>query len=56
MRCGRRLYFGLSVPVIAAGVAIHYSSLPPAGIGFCAPARAGVLALGVLASQFHSST
>ena len=48
------LYFGLSLPVIAAGVAIHYSSLRSAGIGFCA--GAGVLALGVLASQFHSST
>ena len=48
------LYFGLSLPVIAAGVAIHYSSLRSAGIGFCA--GAGGLALGVLASQFHSST
>lgn len=48
------LYFGLSLPVIAAGVAIHYTSLRSAGIGFCA--GAGVLALGVLASQLHSST
>lgn len=48
------LYFGLSLPVIAAGVAIHYGSLRSAGIGFCA--GAGVLALGVLASQLHSST
>ncbi|TML75089.1 MAG: MFS transporter [Actinobacteria bacterium] len=46
------LYFGLSVPVIAAGVAIHYSSLRSAGIGFCA--GVGVLALGVLASQLGS--
>jgi MFS family permease len=42
------LYFGLSVPVIAAGVAIHYTSLRSAGIGFCA--AAGVLSLGVLLS------
>jgi MFS family permease len=42
------LYFGLSLPVIAAGVAIHYSSLRPAGIGFCA--GAGALALAVLVS------
>jgi MFS family permease len=27
------LYFGLSIPVVAAGVAIHYSSLRSAGIG-----------------------
>jgi len=46
------LYVGLSVPVIAAGVAIHYSSLRSAGIGFCA--GAGVLALAVLASEFRS--
>jgi MFS family permease len=46
------LYFGLSLPVIAAGVAIHYTSLRSAGIGFCA--GAGVLALGVLASQIRS--
>jgi MFS family permease len=42
------LYLGLSLPVIAAGVAIHYTSLRSAGIGFCA--GVGVLALGVLAS------
>jgi MFS family permease len=42
------LYLGLSIPVIAAGIAIHYTSLRSAGIGFCA--GAGVLALGVLAS------
>ena len=40
------LYLGLSVPVIAAGVAIHYTSLRSAGIGFCA--GAGVLSLAVL--------
>ena len=43
------LYLGLSLPVIAAGVAIHYTSLRSAGIGFCA--GAGLLALGVLASE-----
>jgi MFS family permease len=42
------LYFGLSVPVIAAGVAIHYTSLHSAGIGFCA--ATGLLTLGVLGS------
>jgi MFS family permease len=42
------LYLGLSIPVIAAGIAIHYTSLDTAGIGFCA--GAGLLALGVLAS------
>jgi MFS family permease len=42
------LYLGLSLPVIAAGVAINYTSIRSAGIGFCA--GAGVLALGVLAS------
>jgi MFS family permease len=42
------LYLGLSIPVIAAGVAIHYTSLRDAGIGFCA--GAGVLSLGVLVS------
>jgi MFS family permease len=46
------LYLGLSIPVIAAGVAIHYTSLRSAGIGFCA--GAGVLALGVLASLLGS--
>jgi MFS family permease len=43
------LYLGLSIPVIAAGIAIHYTSLDTAGIGFCA--GAGLLALGVLASE-----
>lgn len=43
------LYLGLSLPVIAAGVAMHFSSLRPAGIGFCA--AAGLLALGALASR-----
>jgi MFS family permease len=46
------LYCGLSLPVIAAGVAIHYTSLRSAGIGFCA--GAGVLALGVLVSLLGS--
>ena len=46
------LYFGLSIPVIAAGVAIHYTSLRSAGIGFCA--AVGLLALGVLASELRS--
>jgi MFS family permease len=46
------LYLGLSLPVIAAGVAIHYTSLHSAGIGFCA--GAGVLALGVLAGELRS--
>lgn len=46
------LYFGLSLPVIAAGVAIHYTSLRSAGIGFCA--GAGLLALGVMASQLRA--
>ncbi|HEU5477760.1 MAG TPA: MFS transporter [Gaiellaceae bacterium] len=46
------LYVGLSVPVIAAGVAIHFTSLRSAGIGFCA--GVGVLTLGVLASQVRS--
>jgi MFS family permease len=46
------LYLGLSIPVIAAGVAIHYTSLRSAGIGFCA--GTGVLALGVLASLVGS--
>jgi MFS family permease len=47
------LYFGLSLPVIAAGVAIDYSSLRSAGLGFCA--ATGALSLGVLASQLRSS-
>jgi MFS family permease len=46
------LYFGLSIPVIAAGVAIHYTSLRAAGLGFCA--GAGLLALGVLVSLLGS--
>jgi MFS family permease len=45
------LYFGLSVPVIAAGVAIHYTSLRGAGIGFCA--AVGLLTLGVLAGELR---
>ena len=48
------LYFGLSIPVIAAGVAIHYTSLRSAGIGFCA--GVGVLTLAVLASLLRSPT
>jgi len=47
------IYLGLSLPVIAAGVAIHYTSLRAAGIGFCA--GTGLLALGVLVSQVRSS-
>lgn len=43
------LYFGLAVPVIAAGVAIHFTSLRAAGIGFCV--AVGLLALAVLASE-----
>ena len=46
------LYLGLSLPVIAAGVAIHYTSIRAAGIGFCA--GVGLLALGVLASQVRA--
>jgi MFS family permease len=46
------LYFGLSIPVIAAGVAIHFTSLRAAGIGFCA--GAGTLALSVLLSLLGS--
>jgi MFS family permease len=46
------LYLGLSIPVIAAGVAIHYTSLRAAGIGFCA--AVGVLALAALASEERS--
>lgn len=48
------LYFGLSIPVIAAGVAIHYTSLRSAGIGFCV--GVGLLALGVLGSEVRSGT
>ena len=47
------LYFGLSIPVIAAGIAIHYTSLRSAGIGFCA--GVALLALGVLGSELRSS-
>jgi predicted MFS family arabinose efflux permease len=43
------LYLGLSLPVIAAGVAIHYTSLRAAGIGFCI--GTGFLAAGVLAGE-----
>jgi MFS family permease len=48
------LYLGLSVPVIAAGVAIHYTSLRSAGIGFCA--GVGLLTLAVLAGQRRSAS
>jgi MFS family permease len=48
------LYLGLSVPVIGAGVAIHYTSLRSAGIGFCA--AVGVLSAAVLASQLRSDS
>jgi MFS family permease len=47
------LLLGLSLPVIAAGVAIHYTSLRSAGLAFCA--AAGLLSLAVLASQLRSS-
>jgi MFS family permease len=47
------LYLGLSLPVIAAGVAIHYTSLRTAGIGFCA--GTGLLASGVLARELAST-
>jgi MFS family permease len=43
------LYLGLSLPVIAAGVAIHYTSLRSAGIGFCI--GTGFLAAAVLAGE-----
>jgi MFS family permease len=46
------LYLGLSLPVIAAGVAIDYTSLRSAGICFCA--GTGALSLGVLASRLRS--
>jgi MFS family permease len=46
------LYFGLSIPVIAAGVAIHFTSLRAAGIGFCM--AVGLLALAVLVSEERS--
>ena len=46
------LYLGLSLPVIAAGVAIHYTSLRSAGLAFCA--AAGLLSLAVLSSQLRS--
>ncbi len=46
------LYFGLAVPVIAAGVAIHFTSLKQAGFGFCA--GAALLALGVLVSEVRA--
>jgi MFS family permease len=48
------LYLGLSIPVIGAGVAIHYTSLRSAGIGFCA--AVGVLSAAVLASQLRSDS
>jgi MFS family permease len=43
------LYLGLSLPVIAAGIAIHYTSLRSAGIGFCI--GTGFLAAAVLAGE-----
>ena len=46
------LYLGLSIPVIAAGVAIHYTSLRSAGIGFCI--AVGALVLVVLLSEVRS--
>jgi MFS family permease len=46
------LYLGLSLPVIAAGVAIHYTSIRSAGLAFCA--AAGLLSLGVLASRLRA--
>lgn len=46
------LYVGLAVPVVAAGVAIHYTSIHAAGIGFCA--AVSLLALGVLASELRA--
>jgi MFS family permease len=48
------LYFGLAVPVIAAGVAIHYTSLRSAGLGFCI--AVGLLALAGLASETVART
>jgi len=46
------LYVGLAVPVVAAGVAIHYTSIHSAGIGFCA--AVALLSLGVLASELQA--
>ncbi|HEX4521209.1 MAG TPA: MFS transporter [Gaiellaceae bacterium] len=46
-------YVGLSLPVIAAGVAIYETSLKTAGIAFCV--GVAVLVLAVLASQLRSS-
>jgi MFS family permease len=46
------IYVGLSLPVIAAGLAIHWTSLKPAGIGFCI--AVAVLVAGVLASQLRA--
>jgi MFS family permease len=46
------IYVGLSLPVIAAGLAIHWTSLKPAGIGFCAAVAALVAA--VLISQLRA--
>jgi MFS family permease len=47
------LYVGLAVPVVLAGIAIHYTSITSAGIGFCAAVAA--LALGVLVSELRAS-
>ncbi len=46
------LYVGLSIPVIAAGVAIHFTSLRSAGIGFCV--AVGALVLAVLVAEQRS--
>lgn len=46
------LYLGLALPVIAAGIAIHYSSIRSAGLAFCA--ATALLALGVLSSVLRS--
>lgn len=47
-------YIGLSFPVIAAGVAIHETTLKAAGIAFCA--AVSLLVLGVLVSQLRSAS
>jgi MFS family permease len=46
------IYVGLSLPVIGAGLAIHWTSLKPAGLGFCA--AVGLLVAGVLVSQLRA--
>ncbi len=47
------IYIDLSFPVIAAGVAIHETSLKTAGIAFCAGVSR--LMLGVLVNQLRST-